>query len=315
MRAAAILSVVCFFLALSGKSAAQDGAQAIPRESGLLELNGALHPYLLEGRGAPCVMVGPAFFYSQFFSNDLKRHIQFVLVDFKLTWMADDSVDLSQVTIASTVNEIDQVRQALGFEKICVIGNSVLGLWSLEYARAYPDHTSHAIVIGTPPFRDETSVGSIINDFFEADASEERKARLYENWERYPEDLFERLSPWEQFQRGFTQRAPLYWYDFTYDPFRHVAGYEGWMPMFEHVFTVLVPDYDPRDQFGEIEAPVFLALGRHDYMVPYTQWDPEKDRIPNLSYNLFEKSGHFPMLEEQALFDQKLIAWLERNPY
>jgi pimeloyl-ACP methyl ester carboxylesterase len=31
------------------------------------------------------------------------------------------------------------------------------------------------------------------------------------------------------------------------------------------------------------------------------------------SYNLFEKSGHFPMVEEQELFDKKLIEWIKRH--
>jgi hypothetical protein len=32
-----------------------------------------------------------------------------------------------------------------------------------------------------------------------------------------------------------------------------------------------------------------------------------------LSYNLFEKSGHYPMFEEQALFDQKLLEWIRKK--
>jgi len=40
-------------------------------------------------------------------------------------------------------------------------------------------------------------------------------------------------------------------------------------------------------------------------------WDDYKDKLPNLSYNLFEKSGHYPQLEEQDLFDKKLIAWIK----
>jgi hypothetical protein len=35
------------------------------------------------------------------------------------------------------------------------------------------------------------------------------------------------------------------------------------------------------------------------------RWDGHKDSFPNLSYNLFEKSGHYPMFEEPALFDRR----------
>ena len=64
---------------------------------------------------------------------------------------------------------------------------------------------------------------------------------------------------------------------------------------------------------GKIITPVFLALGKYDFVCPFYLWDSDKDRLPNLSYNLFEKSGHFPMLEEQELFDKKLTDWVKSH--
>jgi pimeloyl-ACP methyl ester carboxylesterase len=37
------------------------------------------------------------------------------------------------------------------------------------------------------------------------------------------------------------------------------------------------------------------------------------DRIPRPEGALFEKSGHYPMLEEHALFDQKLTQWIRKK--
>jgi pimeloyl-ACP methyl ester carboxylesterase len=54
-----------------------------------------------------------------------------------------------------------------------------------------------------------------------------------------------------------------------------------------------------------------VANGRYDYEVAPQLWEAVKDKLPNLTYNLFEKSGHYPMLEEQELFDLKLIDWLQ----
>ena len=42
-------------------------------------------------------------------------------------------------------------------------------------------------------------------------------------------------------------------------------------------------------------------------------WDDRREMIQDLSYNLFERSGHFPMVEEQELFDQKLVEWIDRT--
>lgn len=59
-----------------------------------------------------------------------------------------------------------------------------------------------------------------------------------------------------------------------------------------------------------ISIPVFLALGRYEHECPYKPWEERKGIFLNLSYYLFEKSGHFPMVEEQDLFDKKLIDWI-----
>ena len=75
----------------------------------------------------------------------------------------------------------------------------------------------------------------------------------------------------------------------------------------------LLREYDVARRMSGVRTPVFLALGRYDYVLPYRAWDDRKEALPNLSYNLFERSGHFAMLEEQALFDKKLIEWINKK--
>jgi proline iminopeptidase len=306
-RLAPFLAAV--WLAIPPLLSAQPTRTEVQRTSGIIELGGVPCPYLLEGEGVPCIVVGPSFFYSQFFSDDLKQHIQFVLVDFKNTWRADTTVDVSQVTMADLVDELDEVRRALGFERICVIGASVLGYWSLEYAKAYPDRISHAIMIGTPPHQLYDN-----DDFWQVNASEERKAMLQRNWERMPEEEIDELAPQDRFPMSWKNMAPIYWYDPGYDPYWHIAGRPSFDIFGKHVFEVLLPGYDPRETFSGITAPVFLALGRYDYSVPHTLWEEAKDLLPNLSYHVFDKSAHFPMFEEPELFDKELVEWLERHP-
>jgi proline iminopeptidase len=64
-------------------------------------------------------------------------------------------------------------------------------------------------------------------------------------------------------------------------------------------------------QDDPIQAPIFLALGKFDFKVPYIVWNFQKEKIPTLSYNLFEKSGHYSFYEEEELFRTKVLAWME----
>ena len=78
-------------------------------------------------------------------------------------------------------------------------------------------------------------------------------------------------------------------------------------------FTVILSDYNPEPKLLNNTVPMFLALGRYDYAVPFSMWDGVKTRIPRLASHLFDRSGHFPMFEEPMLFDERLIAWLDAS--
>ncbi len=72
---------------------------------------------------------------------------------------------------------------------------------------------------------------------------------------------------------------------------------------------MILPD-DDFTRGDQIKTPAFFALGRYYYVCPYYLWDDVKDKLPNLSCNLFENSGHYSMLEKQELFGKKLIEWI-----
>jgi len=62
-----------------------------------------------------------------------------------------------------------------------------------------------------------------------------------------------------------------------------------------------------------VKVPTFLALGKHDYHVPTTEWINEsKEATKNIDYVIFNKSGHYPFLEEEELFIEKLKLFLNR---
>ena len=61
-----------------------------------------------------------------------------------------------------------------------------------------------------------------------------------------------------------------------------------------------------------VPVPMFVALGRYDYVDPYTTWIG-CDTIPELKIKIFEKSGHTPQLEENEKFTEELMQWLRSN--
>ena len=63
-----------------------------------------------------------------------------------------------------------------------------------------------------------------------------------------------------------------------------------------------------------IDRPVFLALGRYDFLVaPPSAWDAIRPQFRDLTVRVFERSGHTPQYEEATLFDAELMRWMKKR--
>jgi len=60
---------------------------------------------------------------------------------------------------------------------------------------------------------------------------------------------------------------------------------------------------------SEVKVPIFLSLGSYDFIVPQSLWENYIDKFSSMAVNHFQRSGHFPQVEEQELFDKQLLDW------
>ena len=281
----------------------------VPRTSGVLTISGRPHPYLIEGTGLTCIVTGPAPSYPPQFSDRAKQQVRFVYVDFKNSWNLESPHGVEAVTMDSLVDEIDQIRKGLALERVCVIGHSAPGLVAMEYALRHPEHTSHAVLIGVEPYFNQAWLKARA-DFWERDASPERKAALAKNAARFPDDLLRGLSPLDAFALRYVRNGPKYFFDPTYDFYWAWAGKQLSGEMVTYFLNTILGDYDPRPRLAKNTVPMLLILGRYDYNIPYREWDSARKNTPHLTSHVFQRSGHFPMIEEAGRFDDILIRWL-----
>jgi proline iminopeptidase len=278
------------------------------RPSEIVAADGTKLHYVVDGSGFPCIVVNGSH-YRWVFSKELRRHLKLVFVDFRRSTEAEAAAKVDDITLDTLLEEIDQVRKALGFDRVAVMGHSLPSLIALEYARKYPEYTSHLILIGSAPSMIQPKEQEA---FWESDASQARKSADKRNLERITDEDVKKAPPGQAWRLLFVRNGAHYWYDPSYDSSWMLEGIAPNMNFMPHVFG-LFRDYDEGKRTPRVTRPVFLASGRYDYLVPYTTWEGRKDSFPNLSYNLFEKSGHYPMFEEPALFSKTLIEWMKRN--
>jgi proline iminopeptidase len=68
--------------------------------------------------------------------------------------------------------------------------------------------------------------------------------------------------------------------------------------------------FDVRPQLKKIEIPMLVLAGRFDRMVPPKVTVQYKNLAPQAKFIMFEKSGHFPFIEENEKTLTALRAFL-----
>lgn len=298
-----IIGIAALMLLLTGCARQGD------KSSGVVPVNGVELPYFIEGEGIPCIVTCDPVLQQHALSDELREHFKFIFLDPRPNLPCDKPDCYDNITMDTLVEDIKQVRQALGLDKVSILGHSLCGIFALEYARKYPEHVSRVIMVGTPPGYNPV-IKNIENEYWESHASDERKLILEQNQAKLTEEALASMSPGEAKIAQYTASVPLTWYDPTYDISGLFEGYRENTAGWNHVYTTMMGKYDI-ESGDRITAPVFLAVGQYDFYVPDILWDSLRDITPDLTYHFFNKSGHFPHVEEQALFDSLLIDWIK----
>jgi len=285
--------------------------EAAPRVvQGKVSVDGIELPYFIEGTGIPCLVTNNALAMRRALSPELRKTFRFIFTDMRAMVPYNKTYDIEKVMLDTFLDDIERVRAATGIDKVCVFGHSIGGLFAYEYARKYPQHATHVIMNGTPAFYND-KLSRLIRDFWAANASEERKAALKRNVERLKDSIAAEPHGRQRIA-SYIMNSPRYFFDPVADYAWLFEG-EYWSPeLFDRIFNVVMQGYDIAAR-PLLSVPIFLSLGRHDYVVPYVCWDSVREKFPTLSYNLFDKSGHYPPLEERELFDKKLIEWVKSH--
>ena len=186
------------------------------RDAGLLEVDGARLAYRIEGQGQPCLVLGSVGYYSRVLSPQLRDRLQLVFVDLRHFAASDPGFSPDQISIDLYAADVERARRALGLGHVIVIGHSVHATVALEYARRYPAHVRGVIVFGSTPQGTDEADDALDEQFWQEAAGDRRALRAQKKAELTPE-LRASLSPAEFFVREYVARAPLHFYDMTYD--------------------------------------------------------------------------------------------------
>jgi proline iminopeptidase len=268
-------------------------------------VNGAELYYSTRGDGPTCLVLSAIGTrpYERQIPTQLSAHLRLAYVD--LRGGGRSTGEPADLTFDVLAEDLEAVRVDLGVERVAVLGHSILGVLAIEYGRRRPASVSNVIAVGTPPYGDVARVAAEGARFFEEDASEDRKQVLRENLARLPAgaSVAETLSA----------HTPMRFFDARFDPAPLFAEAVHKPRLLEHLMGTLTPGWDITVGSGSLRVPLFIALGRHDYIVPWVLWNAVAARLPATTLQIFQRSGHQPFFEEPDRFTTTVTSWMSQT--
>ncbi len=281
-------------------------------QQGVFTIDGFPLAYRIEGNGSPILVVGSARYYPRLFAADLAQVLKLVYVDHRgfsvpIAALGTDAAGAS-TTLERVVEDIEAMRQALGLEDLVILGHSGHAFMAAEYALAYPEHVRGVALLNTAPTNSpERQQQSFA--FFDEAASPERKRHFEQEFAKLAGDLAR--EPERRFAHLCIRAGAQGFYDFTTDRASLWDDVPMTMPIIDHLWGEAFGALNLLDRLPLLNKPVFLGLGRHDYLVgPVSLWDSVEERCSQVTKVVFEESAHNPMLEQPEAFAAHFLKWL-----
>ncbi len=279
-------------------------------EIGSISREGFELRYVIEGQSLPTIVIGSSLYYPKSFSENLREHLRMAFIDWRGFAKSAPTQCHSEVSFNTFLEDIESIRHKIGFERCIIIGHSAHALLALEYAKKFPDNVSHVVMIGISPNLSSDMI-ALAQRNWEESVWPERKEALESRIMQLPDEELAKLSASERFVSWCVRRGPQTWYDFHYNSSSLWEGVHPNMSMLDFLYGIALRDLDITQSLEGFNKPVFLALGRFDFVIaPPSSWDSIRSKFKDLTVRIFEHSGHSPQYEEASLFDQELLNWL-----
>lgn len=267
----------------------------------------------------PCVGTSPSY-ERPLEDNSLKEEFTFYFVEVRGSSSRSSGVPEDTASLERIADDLEEVRKALGIEKMVGLSHSRNGMMIAQYALKYPEHVSCLICLSTPESIAALEDGRGVKSYWAVFADEERRRRYGQDEALRDEAQIDDYDSPEKLSRLYELESAIYFYDMN----RTMAGWNDptvacntWDVVF--ITNEKWADFSLLETVKQVKVPVYLTYGKYDFMVPPLNKPGEpvdgsaglyRD-IPGVTVEVFDKSGHYQYLEEEEEFMRRIRNWLE----
>ncbi|MBO6662829.1 MULTISPECIES: alpha/beta fold hydrolase [Roseivirga] len=281
-------------------------------EEGYMIVNGSDVYYKTMGEGEPLLVIhgGPVLDHSYFLPHfeRLAKDYQLIFYDQRACGKSSIEIDSATMNLAGFVDDIEQIRQKLGHEKLNVYGHSWGGLIAMKYAIAYDDKVDHLILSNSMApsavdwQKENLEAAKNIN------AADQRRLDVIvstgllrsANAVPYIKEMMLLSFKSQMFDARNINKLNL----FIPEDFQQRSA----------VFGLLGPDlgtYDLYADLSKIKSPTLVLFGQSEAAVNLHAQKMTK-ALPNSRLEVIKNSGHFPFIENPTEFDKSVRSFLNQ---
>ncbi|HEY9165921.1 MAG TPA: alpha/beta hydrolase [Candidatus Kryptonia bacterium] len=277
-----------------------------------IEHNDAKIHFKTVGEGRPILLLaggpGLSFDYLVPVAQGLAKSFRCILVDERGTGKsAVQTYDTTTITVSLTIEDLEYLRNYLGYKDWFVLGSSVGGYVASSYACAYPKSVSALVLVGSAGFNSSLWAYYGANIWCRLLPSDQQ---LSESWS---DSAVVAKDPRHAGMEYLKAILPAFFYD--------RLNCVRWMPYMKDewynldVANLISHDMakdDITEKSRAYKNPVLVLQGRQDQVgesMPYII----SQTYPNSKLVFINKCGHLPWLEQPKIFYDAVETFLSEK--
>ncbi|WP_243346868.1 alpha/beta fold hydrolase [Parabacteroides sp. FAFU027] len=212
--------------------------------------------------------------------------------------------NLSEYTLKRDIDDLEGLRKAMGFKKINILSHSYGTVVGQGYALRYPENVNHLILIS--PLHSNAMWQESDDNY-----NREIKTNYPEVWDTLTIIRKQGYKSASTLHQSIFYRLPM-GITYAYNPenldvLSHIDYPNHWNSRLYYQMTGEDGDFtvggdmgrfDYRSELINLKMPVLIIAGRFDRIAVPWMMVQYKKYCPQVQLVMFEKSGHYPFLEE-----------------
>lgn len=263
----------------------------------MIETSRGKFEVFIKGEGEPiCV----THHYSEFnetgdyFAETFTDNNKVFLINLMGCGNSDEEKNAHELSMIDAVLDLEEIRKTYGFSSWTFAGHSTGGMIGILYGIHFSSSLTSLILVGSSAREYASSSSKCI--YNEGHPNFNRMQELIERLKRpgLSENERERLSK---------ERTKLSLFEpEKYDKYFSKDIYKKLSAKRLNFFTREALIFDVTRQLSKINLGVLILCGRHDVQCPVDFSIEMSELIPKATLHIFEKSNHYPFLEEAFAF-------------